>query len=123
MAYRKKVTHAREVFYILCILMVLLIGMFSIVGPGGYIEMKEDEAELAAQTAYVEALRKSIEVQLNTVNALRDNPAAIEEYARRKRYGRKGEVVQEVPEHEPLAPNTDRLRPAAPGARSGTRAK
>ena len=87
---RTRVTHAKELFYICCILMVLLIGLLSIVGPAGYLEMRKVQAELAAQTARVDALRKSIEHQTNVVNALRDDEKTIEEYARKKGYGKKG---------------------------------
>ena len=124
MAYnRKRVTHAKELFYICCILMVLLIGLLSIVGPAGYIEMRKDQAELAAQTARVDALRKSIENQANVVNALRDDEKAIEEYARKKGYGKKGEIIQEVPQREPETPPASESSPAAPDSRPKTRGK
>lgn len=120
---RKRVTHAKELFYICCILMVLLIGLLSIVGPAGYIEMRKAQADLVAQTARVDALRKSIEHQTNAVNGLRDDEKAIEEYARKKGYGKKGEIIQEVPQREPETPPASESRPAAPDSRPKTRAK
>jgi cell division protein FtsB len=124
MAYkRKRVTHAKELFYICCILMVLLIGLISIVGPAGYIEMRKDQAELTDQTARVDALRKSIEHQAKGVKALRDDEKAIEEYARKKGYGKKGEIIQEVPPRDPETPPASEPRPAAPDSRSKTRGK
>jgi cell division protein FtsB len=120
---RKRVTHAKELFYICCILMVLLIGLLSIVGPAGYIEMRKVQAELAAQTARVDALRKFIEHRTNVVNALRDDEKALEEYARKKGYGKKGEIIQEVPPREPETPPASESRPAAPDSRPKTRGK
>ena len=120
---RKRVTHAKELFYICCILMVLLIGLLGIVGPGGYIEMRKAHAELAARTARVDALRKSIEQQKDAVNALRDDETALEEYARKKGYGKKGEIIQEVPQPEPETPPASESRPAAPNSRPKTGGK
>jgi cell division protein FtsB len=120
---RDRVTHAKELFYICCILVVLLIGLLSIVGPAGYIEMRKVQAELAAQTARVDALQKSIEHQANVVNALRNDEKAIEEYARQKGYGKKGEIIQEVPSREPEIPPASESRPAVPDSRPKTKGK
>jgi cell division protein FtsB len=90
---------------------ILLIGVFSFVGPQGYLELKRTEAELEAHRARVEQLNKSKEEHLREINSLgdgRDNNDAIERYARKKGYGKKGELVQEVP--QPPAQTSD-LRP------------
>jgi cell division protein FtsB len=109
---RGRVSHTKEALYIVCIVIILLIGLFSFVGPQGYLELKRTEAELEAHRARVEQLNKSKEEHLREINSLgdgRDNNDAIERYARKKGYGKKGELVQEVPRPEP--PPTSDLRP------------
>ena len=112
---RKRVSHAQEAFYVICILMILLIGLFSYVGPWGYLEMEKTQAELAIQSARVEALEKENGVRVDNIKSLQHNDEdAIEGYARKKGYGRKGEIIQEVPQQEPDRPASD-LRPPAKG--------
>ncbi len=101
--FKKRVSHAKEAFYIICIVIVLLIGLFGYLGPGGYLEMKNVQAELAAHQSRVDALQKSRQEHMNTNDDLRDNRKnneAIETYARKKGYGKKGEIIQEVPQPE-----------------------
>ncbi|MBZ5495187.1 MAG: septum formation initiator family protein [Acidobacteriia bacterium] len=106
---RKRVSHAKEAFYIICILVVLLVGLFSYLGPGGYLEMKRTQAELETHRARVELLRKSNEERMRTIESLRIDDEAIERYARKKGYGKKDEIIQEVPQQEP--PPTSDSRP------------
>jgi cell division protein FtsB len=96
----KKASHAKEAFCILCILVALLVGLFSYFGPWGYLEMKRTQAELEAERARVEALRKSNEERMRTIKSLRDDKDAIESYARKKGYGKKGEIILEAPQQE-----------------------
>jgi len=96
--------------------MFLLIGLLSIFGPGGYIEMRKAKAELAAQAARVDALTKSIEQQLKDVNALRDDQQALEAYLRKKGYAKKGDIIQETEQDAPAPPSGPESRPAAPDA-------
>ncbi len=101
--YKKRVSHAKEAFYIICIVMVLLIGLFVYVGPGGYRELRKMQTELAAHQARVDALQKSKQESENTIDSLGDNRKnneAIETYARKKGYGKKGDIIQEVPQPE-----------------------
>lgn len=95
---RKKVSHAREVYYILSILAALFIALLTLVGPGGYLEMKKAELELESHRARVEELKRSNEERLQTIESFKSDPETVEGYARRKGYARKGEIVQEVPE-------------------------
>ena len=105
MAHRRnRVSHAKEAFYIVCILLALLIGLFSIVGPKGYLDMKNAQTELEAHRARVESLKKSNQELERSIDALRSDPKAIEGLARKKRYAKKGEIILEVPE---AAPATD----------------
>ncbi len=100
---KKRVSHAKEAFYIICIVIVLLIGLFGFLGPGGYLEMKKMQAELAAHQSRVDALQKSRQGHENAIDNLGDNRKnneAIETYARKKGYGKKGEIIQEIPQPE-----------------------
>jgi len=104
---KKRVSHAKEAFYIICIVIFLLIGLFSYMGPGGYLEMKKVQAELATQQTRVDALKQSKEDRLKSIEALGDDRKSdeeIERYLRQKGYGRKGEIIQEVPQPEPDRP-------------------
>jgi cell division protein FtsB len=101
---KKRVSHAREVFYIICIVIFLLIGLFTYVGPGGYMEMKRVQAELATHQERVEAQKQTKADRLKSIESLRDdrqNDEEIERYLRERGYGRKGEIIQEVPKPDP----------------------
>jgi cell division protein FtsB len=97
----KKSSLAKEAFCVLCILIALLVGLFSYLGPWGYREMRRTQAELEVERARVEALRKSNEERMRSVQSLREDKNAIESYARKKGYGRKGEIIQEAPQQQP----------------------
>jgi len=111
----KKSSLVKEAFCVLCILIALLIGLFSYLGPWGYREMKRSQAELEAERARVEALRKSNEERMRTINSLRNDKDAIESYARKKGYGRKGEIIQEAPQQQPDQPVTADTKPPNKG--------
>ena len=99
MAHRRsRVSHAKEAFYIVSILIALLIGLFSIFGPSGYLDMKKKQAELENQRKINKAHEESIQTLRRSVESLRNDALTIERIAREKGYGRKGEIVLEVPE-------------------------
>jgi cell division protein FtsB len=101
--FRKRVSHAKEAFCIIGIVVFLLIGLFSYLGPGGYLEMRKVRAELATHQAQVETLQKARQERLQAIEELRDDRKtndAIERYLRKKGYGKKGELIQEVPQPE-----------------------
>jgi cell division protein FtsB len=94
-------SHAKEVYYILCFAVVLLLALFTLLGPEGYLKMKEDESGLEAQRERVDLLRQQNEAQLERIRSLKSDEKTLERYAREKGYGRKGEIVQELPEPSP----------------------
>ncbi len=99
MAYlRNQPSHAKEIYYILCIVIVVAIAVSSIWGPGGYLELRKAKQELELQRNRVEALKKSNEEQMRSVQALRSDPEALEKRAREKGYGKSDEIVQQLPE-------------------------
>ena len=105
----RKLSHAKELYYILCIVAVIVGALFSVWGPGGYVEMRKAREELEARHARVKALEKEIAERYERILKLQSDPAAMEELARQKNFGREGEIVQ------PVAP------PPAPGAKQDKR--
>ncbi len=93
---RSRHSHAREIYYIVCIVLLVIVGMFSIRGRGGYVEMMRVRGELEAQRARIEALRFSNQERLRAIQALRSNKEAVERLARQNGYGREGEIVQQL---------------------------
>jgi cell division protein FtsB len=112
---RKKISHAKEAFYIICILVALLVGLFSFVGPGGYLEMKQAQTELQIRSDRVEELQKENAECLRTIDELRNDPEALERYMRQKGYAKRGEIIQEIPQSEPP------VKPPIPGPRPAAR--
>jgi len=98
-------SHAKEVYYILCFGVVLLLALFTLLGPQGYLKMKEDESALEDQSDRVQQLKKQNEAQLNRIRSLKSDEGALEKYAREKGYGRRGEIVQELPEPASASPD------------------
>jgi cell division protein FtsB len=97
---RKRVSHGREISYIIGLLVFLIVGLISYFGPRGSLEVKRARKELEEQRARVEALRKETQDRMQSIRSLRDDPKTLEEYARRKGYGKKGEIVLEMPRGE-----------------------
>jgi cell division protein FtsB len=95
---RSRLSHAKEIYYIVCIVLLVVITMFSIWAPGGYLEMKKARRELEAQRARVEALKRNNQERMQSIQALRSDKEALERLARENGYGRPGEIVQQLPE-------------------------
>lgn len=89
----------KELYYIFLIMVVGGILLLSFVGPGGYLELKKARLELQQQRARVEDLKRSNAERMETIEALRSDPEAIERYARKKGYGREDEIIQHLPEN------------------------
>ena len=93
----KRVSHGKEIYYILSIVVVVAATMFSILSPGGYLEMKKVQADLEARRSRVDLLRRENQAKMESIQALRSSREALEKYARQKGYGKKGELVQQLP--------------------------
>jgi cell division protein FtsB len=94
MAHRKKkVSHLRELFYVLFILAVVTFGLFSVWGPRGYFAMKKGQIELETHRARLAALEQRIDERAKTVQDLKSNRQKIEELARKQHYARPGEII------------------------------
>jgi cell division protein FtsB len=97
MAYlRYRLSYKKEIYYILCIVTVAVILLFSIFGPGGYRDLQKARAELQEQNRRVEELRRRNDKRMRKIGALRSDKDALENYAREKGYGREGEIIQQL---------------------------
>lgn len=104
MAYRKRrFSHAKELYYILCFAVALVIFLYGLIGPGGYLELRKQQLELARRERQIEELRRTVERQMQAVKALKHDPAAQERFLREKGYAREGELIQELPPEKPAA--------------------
>jgi cell division protein FtsB len=95
---RSRLSHAKELYYIVCIVVLVVITMFSLWGPEGYFEMKRTGRDLESQRARIEDLKRGNQERLKAIEALRSNREVLELLARRNGYGKKGEIVQQLPE-------------------------
>ncbi len=94
---KNRLSHKKEVYYILCILTLLVILLYSVLGPGGYRELQKARLELREQRVRVEKLKQSNNERMQSIEALRSDKEALEKYAREKGYGKEGEIIQQVP--------------------------
>ena len=98
MAYsRYRISYKKQLYYILCIVAVAVILLFSFFGPDGYRELRRRQAELQQQREHVENLKRSNGERRKTIEGLRSDPEAQERHARKKGYGREEERVQQLP--------------------------
>ncbi len=100
-ARRKKRSHSKELYYAGILVAVLIFGYSSIWGRSGYLEVKKARLELEAQRAKIEALQRGNEERLRTIQKLKSNRETLEKYARQKGYGRKGEIILQLPPQPP----------------------
>jgi cell division protein FtsB len=95
---KNRLSHGKELYFILCIVSVVIIFLFSIWGPGGYREMQKMRLELEARRARVESIRRTNSERMKFIEDLKFDKEALERYARQKGYGKKGEIVQQLPQ-------------------------
>ncbi len=98
-------SHAKELYYIFCIVLFVVISMFSFWGPGGYMELKRVREELDDQRIRVEALRRSNQERLQAIQALRSDRETLERLARQNGYGKEGELIRQLPEEPKRQPD------------------
>jgi cell division protein FtsB len=100
MTYKRNgLSHKKELYYILCIVAVMVILLFSFWGPGGYRDMAKARLELQAQRARVNELKRSNFEKGILIDDLKsNNKDALEKAARENNYGREGDIIQQLPE-------------------------
>jgi cell division protein FtsB len=98
MAYnRNRSSHNKELCYIVCIVTVVVILLLSFSGPRGYRELRKARLELQERRKRVEDIKRINDDRKKNIEALRSDKEALEEYARKKGYGRPGEIIQQLP--------------------------
>jgi cell division protein FtsB len=99
MPYSKhRTSHKKELYYILCIVAVTVILLFSFFGPGGYRELRKARLELQARRARVDRLERENSDRIKSIEKMKSDPNTLEKYARQKGYGRPDEIIQQLPE-------------------------
>lgn len=98
---RYRLSYKKELYYILCIVAVLVILMFSVFGPGGYRDLQKARQELERQRARVEQLERENYERMKSIERLRSDREYLERHAREKGYGREGEIIQQLPPDPP----------------------
>jgi cell division protein FtsB len=90
-------SHKKEIYYVICIVAVVIVLLISFLGPRGYRELRKARLELQEQRRHVEDLRHSNVDRRKNIEALSSDKEALERYAREKGYGREGEIIQQIP--------------------------
>jgi cell division protein FtsB len=93
---RKRTAYAKEIGYLLCIVTILVILVFSIFGPRGYKDLRKAKLDLQQQRARVERLDHENHDLKASIEAFRSNKTVQEEYLRQKGYARSGEKIQRL---------------------------
>lgn len=93
-----RAAYKRHLGYIAAIVAVLVAAVLSIIGPGGYLDVIRTRAELEEKRARVEELEQKNKEQLQLIQSLKSDRDALENYARQKGYGRRNEVIQQLPQ-------------------------
>jgi cell division protein FtsB len=110
----KRRSHKKEISYILFIIFTLALGLLSIFGRGGYLELRKARLELETHRMRVTAIEQANDKRRQNINQLKSDKAAIEKYAREKGYGREGEIIQQVPSDVPAPGQQPPANPQTP---------
>lgn len=99
MTYRKnRLSHKKELYYILCIVAFIVIMLFSIWGPEGYHYLAKNQLQVQEQQQRVDELKRNNYERMRSIEGLRSDKDALEKHAREKGYGREGDIIQQVPD-------------------------
>jgi cell division protein FtsB len=105
MTYRKnRLSHKKELYYILCIVAFLVIMLFSIWGPEGYRYLAKKQLQVQEQQQRVDELKRNNYERMRSIEGLKSDKDALEKHAREKGYGREGDIIQQIsekPEKQP----------------------
>ncbi len=108
--HRRRTSFAREVYYIICLVVFIVSALFTLWGPRGFSEMKKAQRALETHRARVNALEASNVQRIQEIKALKTDKQALERYARGSGYVQEGEIIQ------PLLPDpaSGAAKPASP---------
>jgi cell division protein FtsB len=95
---KRRTSHKKELYYIVCIVVLLAVLLFSYFGPGGYRDLRKARLELQEQRVRVEELKRKNYEHMKSIKALETDKKALEKAAREKGYVKPGEIVQQLPD-------------------------
>ena len=95
---KRRISHKKELYYILCIVAVLFILLFSFFGPDGYRDLQKARLKVQAQQVSVGRLERDNNSRLKSIEKLKTDPNAMEKRAREMGFGREEEIIQQLPE-------------------------
>ncbi len=99
MTYHKnRLSHKKELYYILCIVAIIVTLLFSIWGPGGYRDLSKARMELQEKRRRVDELKQKNYERMRNIENLKSDKDALEKHAREKGYAREGDIIQQLPE-------------------------
>ena len=93
---RKRLSYKKELYYIGCIVALVVILLFSFFGPVGYRDMQKAHLELQQKRESVDELKRDNQKRRQSIEALRSDPDELERYAREKGYAKEGEIIQRL---------------------------
>jgi len=93
---KNRVSYKKELYYIICIVAVLVVLLFSFLGPGGYRDLQKAHLQLQEQRVRVDRLKQSNSELMKSIEALGSDKKAIEEIARENGYAKADEIIQQV---------------------------
>jgi cell division protein FtsB len=97
-------SYIKEAYYLLCLVLVVVIFLFTVWGSSGHLELMKAEAQLKTQKERVKTLKQENAKKLQAIEQLRSDPRALEKYARSKNYAQAGEIIQQLPEENSPKP-------------------
>jgi cell division protein FtsB len=92
------VSYKKDLYYILCIIAVIIIFIYSIWGPEGYLELRKLRQGVDSQRMRVKEIEGDNQQRMNYIKALKSDRATIESHARQKGYVKENELIYQVPE-------------------------
>jgi cell division protein FtsB len=91
---RARISHKKELYYILCIVALVVILLFTVLR---YRDLQKARLQLQEQRMHVDEIRGDNQERMQVIEALRSDKDALERYAREKGYGKEGEIIQRLP--------------------------
>ena len=105
MAYKKySLRFKKELYYIFLIVVVGGILLLGFLGPDGYLALKNEQQKVLQQQQNINELEFSNRELKQSIDDMRSDPEALENYAREKGYGRDNEIIQQLSDDPPENP-------------------
>jgi cell division protein FtsB len=95
---KNRISHKKELYYILCIVAVLVVLSFSFLAPGGYRGLLKARLQLQEQRERVDRLKQRNSALARSIEALQFDKKALEQIAREHGYAKPDEIIQQIPQ-------------------------